>query len=49
MCKQYEMSMKASLKRKRVSKKTKKAWRKHSDIKDVENYLDDVRLQERTG
>jgi len=37
------------LKRKRVSKKTKKAWRKYSDIKDVENFLDDIRLQERTG
>lgn len=37
------------LKRKRVSKKTKKAWRKHSDIRDVENFLDDIRLQERTG
>jgi len=40
---------KAKQKRKRVSKKTKKTWRKHSDIKDVENFLDDVRLQERTG
>jgi len=37
------------LRRKKVSKKTKKAWRKHSDIKDVENFLDDIRLQERTG
>lgn len=41
--------MEIQLKRKRVSKKTKKAWRKHSDIRDVENFLDDVRLQERTG
>jgi len=36
-------------KRKRVSKKSKKSWRKHSDIKDVETYLEDKRLQERTG
>ena len=27
----------------------KKNWKKHSDIKDVEDYLDDKRLQERTG
>jgi len=43
------MDVKVQLKRKRVSKKTKKAWRKHCDITDVENYLEDVRLQERTG
>ena len=39
----------AGVKRKRVSKKTKKSWRKHADIKDVEAYLDDTRLQQRTG
>jgi len=43
------METEVKSKRKRISKKTKKAWRKHSDIKDVENFLDDVRLQERTG
>jgi nucleolar protein 53 len=37
------------VKRKRVSKKTKKSWRKHADIKDVETFLEDQRLQERTG
>ena len=27
----------------------KKSWKKHSDIQDVEDYLEDKRLQERTG
>ncbi|XP_066279886.1 ribosome biogenesis protein NOP53-like [Branchiostoma lanceolatum] len=36
-------------KKKRVSKKNKSAWRKHSDIKDIEDFLDDQRLQLRTG
>ncbi len=36
-------------KRKRVSKNKKKNWRKHTDIEDVEEYLEDQRLQERTG
>lgn len=35
-------------KRRKVSKNKKKNW-KYSDIKDVEEYLDNVRLQERTG
>ncbi|XP_078593586.1 ribosome biogenesis protein NOP53-like [Branchiostoma floridae x Branchiostoma japonicum] len=35
--------------KKRVSKKNKSAWRKHSDIKDIEDFLDDQRLQLRTG
>ncbi|XP_078676392.1 ribosome biogenesis protein NOP53-like isoform X1 [Branchiostoma floridae x Branchiostoma belcheri] len=35
--------------KKRVSKKNKSAWRKHSDIKDIEEFLDDQRLQLRTG
>uniref|UniRef100_A0A667Y4A6 Ribosome biogenesis protein NOP53 n=1 Tax=Myripristis murdjan TaxID=586833 RepID=A0A667Y4A6_9TELE len=34
--------------RKRVNKNKKKSWGKHSDIQDVEQFLDDVRLQERT-
>uniref|UniRef100_A0A8C7HH93 Ribosome biogenesis protein NOP53 n=1 Tax=Oncorhynchus kisutch TaxID=8019 RepID=A0A8C7HH93_ONCKI len=34
--------------RKRVNKNKKKNWNKHSDIQDVEEFLDDVRLQERT-
>ncbi|XP_066559824.1 ribosome biogenesis protein NOP53 [Amia ocellicauda] len=33
--------------RKRVNKNKKKSWLKHSDIQDVEEFLDDVRLQER--
>ncbi|TSP46814.1 Ribosome biogenesis protein NOP53 [Bagarius yarrelli] len=33
--------------RKRVSKNKKKNWNKYSDIHDVEEFLDDVRLQER--
>ncbi|XP_071961833.1 ribosome biogenesis protein NOP53-like [Antedon mediterranea] len=35
--------------RKRVAKNRKKAWRKHSNIKDVEEFLEDQRLQQRTG
>jgi len=34
---------------KRVSKKSKKSWRKNVNVKDVEDYLDDVRLEERLG
>ncbi|KAI5092995.1 glioma tumor suppressor candidate regionprotein 2 protein, partial [Silurus meridionalis] len=38
----------ASLKRrKRVNKNKKKNWNKYSDIQDVEEFLEDVRLQER--
>lgn len=33
--------------RKRVNKNKKKNWNKHSDIQDVEEFLDDVRLQQR--
>jgi nucleolar protein 53 len=32
-----------------VSKNRKKTWRKHTDIKDVEDRLEDERLAERTG
>ncbi|XP_073497717.1 ribosome biogenesis protein NOP53 [Phyllobates terribilis] len=35
-------------KRKRVNRNKKKSWKKHSDVRDVEEFLDDVRLQERT-
>ncbi|XP_002162604.2 ribosome biogenesis protein NOP53 isoform X1 [Hydra vulgaris] len=31
------------------SKKSKKSWRKHTDIADVEEHLDNVRREERTG
>ncbi|XP_064600436.1 ribosome biogenesis protein NOP53-like [Liolophura sinensis] len=37
------------VKRKRVSKNKKKSWRKHTDITDVEEALDDERMQQRTG
>lgn len=36
-------------KRKRVSKKNKKSWRKHTDIKDVEKFLEEKLREERTG
>ncbi|XP_069694674.1 ribosome biogenesis protein NOP53 [Periplaneta americana] len=36
-------------KKKKVSKKTKKSWRKHIDTKDVDSFLDDKRLEERLG
>ena len=36
-------------KKHKVSKKTKKSWRKHIDIKDVDAFLDDKRLEERLG
>lgn len=41
--------MTAIKKKKRVSKKTKTAWRKYSDINDVEEFLEDQRLEERLG
>jgi nucleolar protein 53 len=37
------------VKKKRVSKKNKKSWRKHTDTKDVDSFLDDKRLEERLG
>ncbi|XP_040901757.1 ribosome biogenesis protein NOP53 isoform X2 [Toxotes jaculatrix] len=37
-----------SSRRKRVNKNKKKNWNKHSDINDVEEFLDDIRHQERT-
>lgn len=37
------------VKRKHVSMKKKASWRKHTDIKDVEEYLEEQRLQERIG
>lgn len=40
---------KTKTKRKRVSKKTKRQWRKHSNIKDIEDFLEEQRVQERTG
>lgn len=37
-----------SSKRKRLNKNKKKNWTKHSDITDVEEFLEDIRHQERT-
>lgn len=39
----------AKVKKHKVSKKTKKSWRKHIDIKDVDTFLDNKRLNERLG
>lgn len=36
-------------KKRRVSKKTKKSWRKNVDTKDVDHFLDEKRLEERLG
>jgi len=36
-------------KRKRVSKKNKKSWRKNTEIKDVEKFLEEKLREERTG
>ncbi|XP_065170091.1 LOW QUALITY PROTEIN: ribosome biogenesis protein NOP53 [Atheta coriaria] len=36
-------------KRKRVSKKLKSSWRKHVDLTDVDNFLEEQRLTERLG
>lgn len=36
-------------KRSHVSKNKKRNWRKHVDIKEIEEHLEDERLQERTG
>ncbi|XP_063793922.1 ribosome biogenesis protein NOP53 [Pseudophryne corroboree] len=40
---------KGAPKRKRVNRNKKKNWKVHSDVRDVEEFLDDVRLQERTA
>ena len=37
-----------SNRRKRINKNKKKNWNKHIDVNDVEDFLEDVRLQERT-
>ncbi|PIK62690.1 putative glioma tumor suppressor candidate region protein 2 protein-like [Apostichopus japonicus] len=43
------MATKSNSKRKRFSKKNKRDWRKHSNIKDIEDFLEEQRVQERTG
>lgn len=37
-----------SSRRKRINKNKKKNWNKYSDINDVEDFLEDIRHQERT-
>ncbi|KAL0130928.1 hypothetical protein PUN28_002489 [Cardiocondyla obscurior] len=39
----------AKTKKHKVSKKTKKSWRKYIDVKDVDAFLDNNRLEERLG
>ncbi|XP_014483938.1 PREDICTED: uncharacterized protein CG1785 [Dinoponera quadriceps] len=39
----------AKIKKRKVSKKTKKSWRKHIDTQDVDAFLEDKRLEERLG
>ncbi|EFN85346.1 Uncharacterized protein CG1785 [Harpegnathos saltator] len=41
--------MDTKIKKRKVSKKTKKSWRKHIDTKDVDAFLEDIRLEERMG
>ena len=45
----YDSTAPKANKKRKVSKNKKKNWRKHSDIKDVEEFLEDQRLQLRTG
>ena len=40
---------KSDARKKRGSKRNKKKWRKNADIGDVEEHLEDIRRQERTG
>ena len=44
-----KIKMAATMKRKKVSKNKKQTWRKHTDIKDVEEHLEEARREERTG
>ncbi|XP_076652703.1 ribosome biogenesis protein NOP53 [Halictus rubicundus] len=39
----------AKTKKRKVSKKTKKSWRKHVDIEDVDKFLENTRQEERLG
>ncbi|KAK2553780.1 Ribosome biogenesis protein NOP53 [Acropora cervicornis] len=40
--------MAATTKRKKVAKNSKQSWRKHTDINDVEEFLEELRREERT-
>lgn len=39
----------AAMKKKKVSKRNKVAWRKHIDISDVDKFMDEQRQDERVG
>ncbi|XP_028138186.2 ribosome biogenesis protein NOP53 [Diabrotica virgifera virgifera] len=43
------MAISSSIKKKRVSKKLKSSWRKHVNINEVEEFLEEQRLEERLG
>lgn len=47
-CMEFVLEM-LDTKKHKVSKKTKKSWRKYIDIKDVDIFLDNNRLEERLG
>ena len=44
-----DMERKTVKKRRKYSKKSKKNLRKYTDIRDVEEFLEEQRFQERTG
>ncbi|XP_015190544.1 PREDICTED: uncharacterized protein LOC107074041 [Polistes dominula] len=48
-CKKFVKMIDVKTKKRKVSKKTKKSWRKHVDITDVDNFLEEERLEERLG
>jgi nucleolar protein 53 len=39
----------SKVKKKHVSMKKKSSWRKHTNIQDVEDFLEEKRLEERIG
>jgi nucleolar protein 53 len=41
--------MPKAARKKHVSMKKKSAWRKNTDMEDVDNFLEEQRLQERIG
>ena len=45
----WKIKMAATTKRKKMSKNKKQTWRKHTDIKEVEEHLEEARREERTG
>ena len=44
-----ESSIKPPKIQKKASKKNKKSWRKNTDLEEVEDFLEDQRLEERLG